>query len=257
MISLEDIKNTNIGISLNSPGLGDNLILSHLPENFFKNTGKKLITNTNHPIFQFNPYVDNTINPDIWITSQEICEGGSNLVRNIKKINPRHSIASEHCHFFSLPKCYLRHSRLYIHEDIDTKQNKVCVHTTGKSIGGTMSDKVISIIKENYKNYHLVQIGGNNDKKIDFAEDKTGLNLFETAKEIAESAIFIGIDSSQLHIANCYPKVRKKLLINYFNEDQFEKLSPLYGDAAWWDFNIETYNNYEYDIGCSMSFLKI
>ncbi len=29
------------------------------------------------------------------------------------------------------------------------------------------------------------------------------------------------------------------------------------GDAPWWDFNIETYNPFDYDVGCSMSYLKI
>jgi hypothetical protein len=257
MISFEDCKKLKIGIALTGPGLGDNLILSHLPENFFRNTGKKLICDKNNKIFAHNPFIDTNTKPDIILTHQQICEGGSHLVRNIKKINPRHSMASEHCQFFSLPKCYLRHSRLYIYEDLKTVHNKVCVHTTGKSYG-SLSDEIIESIENNYKDYNLVQIGGPFDKKIKSAEDKTGLDFFDTAKEIAESAIFIGVDSGAgIGTAYCYPKVRKKLIINYFNEEHFEKLSPLYGDAAWWEFNIEAYNTYEYDIGCSMTFLKI
>ena len=257
MLTYEQACNLKIGIHLSGPGLGDNLILSSLPENYFRNTGKKLIGDKNNPIFKNNPYVDSESHADIWLTQQQICDGGSYLVRTLKNKHPHPSIPYEHCQFFSLPKCYLRHSRLYIYEDLKTIHNKVCIHTSGKSIGGTMTDEIIATIEENYKDYHLVQIGGPNDKRIEFAEDKRGLDLFNTAKEIAEASIFIGIDSSQLHIANCYPKVRKKLIINYFSEEQFETLSPLYKDAPWWEFNIETYNPFQYDVGCSMSYLKI
>jgi hypothetical protein len=257
MISFEDCKKLNIRIELTGPHLGDNLILSHLPENFFKNTGKKLIGDKNNQIFKYNPFIDDKIKPDIICTHQQICDGGSNLIRNIKNIHPHQSIAMEHCHFFSLPKCYLRNSRIYIYEDVKTVHNKVCVHTTGKSVG-TLPDKVIEIIEQNYEHYHLVQVGGTTDKKIKSAEDKTGLGFFETAKEIAESAIFIGIDSGAgIRVADCYPKVRKKYIINYMDEEQLEKSSPLYKDSAWWEFNMESYNCYEYDIGCSMSYLKI
>jgi len=257
MITFEDCKNLNIRIELTGPGLGDNLILSHLPENFFLNTGKKLIGDKNNQIFKYNPFIDDQTSPDIVLTHQQICEGGSILVRDIKKIHPHSSIAMEHCEFFSLPKCYLRHNRLYIYEDVKTVHNKVCVHTSGKSVP-ELPDKIIDIIEKNYKDYHLVQIGGPSDKKIKSAEDRTGLGFFDTAKEIAESAIFIGIDSGAgIRVADCYPKVRKKYIINYFNEERLQELSPLYGDAAWWEFNMESYNCYDYDIGCSMSYLKI
>ena len=257
MLTFQEACSSTIGIHLSGPGLGDNLILSSLPENYFKNTGKKLIGDKSNPIFQNNPYVDSGPTPDLWFTHQQICDETSYFVRTLKKIHPHPSIPYEHCQFFSLPKCYLRHSRLYIHEDLKTVQNKVCVHTSGKS-SGTLSEEIIERIENNYKDYHLVQTGGKADKKVKSAEDKTGLSMLDTAKEIAEAAIFIGVDSGAgYHVANCYPKVRKKLIINYFTEDQFEKLSPLYGDAPWWDFNIETYNPFDYDVGCSMSYLKI
>lgn len=257
MLTFEQSCNTKIEIKLTGPGMGDNIIMSSLPENFFKNTGNKLIGDKNNHIFKNNPFIDTESAPQRSFRQQEICDGGAYIVRTQKNIHPHFSIPFEHCQFFSLPKCYLRHSRLYIYEDLETIHNKVCVHTTGVSTGGSLSDKIIERIKNNYRNYKIVQIGGKNDKKLNFAEDKTGLNIIDTAKEISESAIFIGLDSSNFHIANCYPKVRKKLIINYFSEEQFDLLSPLYKDAAWWDFNVETYNIYDYDIGCSMSYLKI
>lgn len=257
MLTFEQACNLRIGIHLSGPGSGDNLILSSLPENYFRNTGKMLIGDKRNPIFKHNPYVDSESNADIWLTQQQICDGGSYLVRTLKNRHPHPSIPYEHCQFFSLPKCYLRHSRLYIHEDLKTVHNKVCIHTSGKS-SGMLSDEIIESIEKNYKDYHLVQTGGPSDKKVKSAENKTGLSLLDTAKEIAEAAIFIGVDSGAgYHVANCYPKVRKKLIINYFSEEQFETLSPLYKDASWWEFNIETYNLFNYDVGCSMSYLKI
>jgi hypothetical protein len=75
MITFEDCKNLNIRIELTGFGLGDNLILSHLPENFFLNTGKKLIGDKNNQIFKHNPFVDDQTAPDIVLAHQQICEG--------------------------------------------------------------------------------------------------------------------------------------------------------------------------------------
>ena len=47
MLTFEQSCNTKIEIKLTGPGLGDNIIMSSLPENFFKNTGNKLIGDKN------------------------------------------------------------------------------------------------------------------------------------------------------------------------------------------------------------------
>ena len=113
------------------------------------------------------------------------------------------------------------------------------------------------VIKNNYKGYDIFQVGGKEDKEFTGATDLRGLDFWNTAKHISESAIFIGVDSSMLHIAECYPKVRKKVLNYYFNEVALMKYTPLNTDASWWEFNTETYCPYDRDIGAAMSYLKI
>lgn len=51
------------------------------------------------------------------------------------------------------------------------------------------------------------------DKICENSINKLGLSIFENAKEISESAIFIGVDSGLYHLACCYPSVRKKLFL--------------------------------------------
>lgn len=266
MISLEEAKTNKYGIILDGFGLGDNLILSSLPENFYKNTGKKLAGICQRGILKYNPYIDNSEQPIKWFHASEICDEASRLTRKTDLIKTKgipvddiktFSIPDRHRYVFSLPKLYLRHSRLYIHENSQIIPNKICVNTSGKSIGGQLSDNVIEQIRINYSNYKIVQIGGLNDKSFPGAENKLGLDIFETAKEISESAIYIGVDSGNFHIANCYPRVTKKIFYNYFDECALNRYTPLYTDAVWWEFNIQSFNNFEYDIGATMSYLKI
>lgn len=257
MITFEQSMSLRIGLNLNGFGIGDDLILSSLPENFYKNTGRKMVGYSVRGILDHNPFIERDgPAPDFWVNSAQVCDAASLIAGGDRGIRIL-SIPDKHRYAFGLPKCYLRHPRLYIFEDSVTQKDKICIHTTGSSIGGRLSDDVISQIKINYKDYKLVQVGGVNDKIFPGSEDKRGLNLFDTAKEISESAIFIGVDSSNLHIASCYPRVRKKLVLNYFSEKELEIYSPLYSNAAWWEFNIETYCNSQHDIGAAMSYLKI
>lgn len=245
-----------IGLNIFSgPGLGDMIIQASLPENFYKNIREKLIDVGCHFIFDYNPYVIRGKNPDIIYTNQQIQDGARTTTDN-KKIRVL-SIADRLRYFFNLPECYLRHPRLYKYEDSETIFNKITVHTTAKTIGGIMDDKVIEAIKSNYKRYEIFQVGGLKDKNFPGATDLRGVGFWETAAHIAESAIFIGIDSSMGHIASCYPKVRRKMIINYIDEEKFKWANPLFEGEAWWDFNVESYNCYDRDIGATMSYLKI
>ena len=51
-------------------GLGDQIQLTSFPENYFKNTGEKLIDLDNNLLFDNNPYIVRNVNPsnilDIW-----------------------------------------------------------------------------------------------------------------------------------------------------------------------------------------------
>jgi hypothetical protein len=88
----------------------------------------------------------------------------------------------------------------------------------------------------------------------------TGLSKWDTIKIISSCAIYIGVDSGFYHAANCYPKVRKKIVLN-FNEEKLEKLIPLNldidPDFVWLDYGIEYFNIYDKDIGITNSYLKI
>ena len=255
MLTFEQSSNIDVGLILNGPGLGDNLILTSLPENFFRNTGRKLIDVNRHNLFDHNPFVDRTGKAEIFCSGRGICDEASSI-KDRDKVRV-FSIPQKILLAFSLPKCYLRHPRLYFEESSRQRPNKVVVHTTGKSIGGKLGKKVMDQIFKNYEGYDIVQVGGPKDEKMKGAADRAGLDVFNTAREISEAAIFIGVDSSMLHLASCYPKVRKKVLINYFKEEHFEKFTPLQGDAAWWEFNIEAYCPFDYDVGAAMSWKKI
>ena len=161
---------------------------------------------------------------------------------------------------------HLRHPRLYRHEEL---QGSTCatitVHTTGKSEGGVMPDHVIEQIQKNYKNYIIYQVGGKDDKSTPFI-DKRGLSLWETAELIAKCQIFIGVNSGMMNIAQCYPRVNRKVLLienaTLSTEDimfGYRPLSKYRPDAAahWVDFNWQYFNVHNRDMGITMTYEKI
>ena len=159
-------------------GIGDRIQFGCLPENFFLNTGHKIIDVSKCYVFDHNPYVQRDVSPDriidLWTYHWE---PSSKFL----------SKSERWCHSLELETCYLRHPRLYIYEDLPTQKDLVVVHTSGK-MKGVFSDKVIDQIQKNYEDYEIVQIGGVNDKKTPF-KDKKGLGYFETAEIISRSQI--------------------------------------------------------------------
>lgn len=154
---------------------------------------------------------------------------------------------------------------------------KVVVHTTGsdrsregseniRSWAGEdakkeMTDDIISSIMRNYKNYEIVQVGGKDDipLKGKFI-DKRGLNYWDTAKEIASAARFIGINSGMTHIANCYPKVHKRIVMAEFSREVL--ITHKAGDIrnfsfSWYDPSHMFFNRFDVDAGLTYSHLKI
>ena len=247
-----------LGIVINAPGVGDLLQFSALPENFFVHNKEKLVDEKKLWIFDYNPYVlrdvptDKTI--DLWHYQQT-------------RVNDRQAkgeihhemmgIVARTCAAFDV-QCTLRHTRLYRFEDSKTVSRKVVVHTNGKSEGGVISDKVINKIYQNYYDYDIYQIGGKSDKPTPFKNLK-GLGMWETAEQIASAEIFIGVNSSMMHIANAYPKVRKKILVTQYDYETLKKYRPTQCPpfTPWIDYNCELYNEYDIDIGATMSYNKI
>ena len=251
-----DFRNNKIGLVWSGPnGIGDSIIKSSIPENFYKNFNNKLIDINKHWIFDHNPYIDRISKPDLCIDLFK-----DQLLIIDKNLRAAHkSNASEYCWNYKIPKIFLRHPRLYKFEGETQNLNRLVVHVKGTT-NGVMPQHVIDSIPANYSNYEIIQIGMPNEPKIKGAIDKTGLSIWDTVKIISSAAIYIGVDSGFYHVANCYPRVRKKIVLN-FELEKLEKLVPLNlqidGSFVWLDYNIEYFNTYDLDVGITNSFLKI
>ena len=234
-------------------GIGDRIQFGCLPENFYLNTGDKMVDVSDCYVFDHNPFVirNRNVSPDrvvnLWVHKWEP--------------SPNFLSKSERwCDGLGLETCFLRHPRLYIYEDVPTQSNLITVHTSGK-MKGTFSDKIIDQIHKNYQGYDIVQVGGKDDKGTPFT-DRRGLNFFESANLIAQSQIFIGPSSGMYHISRCYPKVRKKVVVldsdGDLDRETLKTFSPykLICDD-WLDFDTEIYNESKYDIGVTRALHKI
>lgn len=233
-------------------GIGDKIQFTHIPENIFKSTGKKIFDISNSWVFDNNPYVERNIlsetvdlTIDLWLFSQQMPRDGfkSHADRFFQCFNKLYNFNIEPM---------LRHPRLYLYENEEIRPDRVIVHTTGKSEIMPLNEKVIQAIQNNYKNYEIIQIGGYEDKPTPFKK-MLGLNFFDTAKLIATSSIFIGVNSGMMNIANCYPRVNKKILIPR-NLDIF---CPMSNDNVWFDHGTTFFNYTEQDYGATFSYLKI
>lgn len=259
---MKDFLNKKIGIvGLNNGGhhIGDSIVYSSFPENFFLNFNNKIIDLEKYWIFDNNPYVLRDIKPDIVIN---LPEEAHKYPRNIffETIVARNN-------FFGRYKLdvHLTKPNLYIHQNV--VQNKsICLHLTGKSFHQLIPEYIITHILEKYKEYKIYQIGGQNDLIINNTINKLGLSIYESARLIAESEIFIGINSGMMHLANCYNNVIKKIILNR-SEDEF-KLSKAsirtpqnekYSVAGfdWYDMDNELYNLSDNNLGVTNSYRLI
>ena len=221
---MNSIQNLKIGFTGFNGGIGDQIMVSSFPENFYRNYNKKLIDMNNLWIFDYNPYIGRNIEPDLVMnhlkTQIHIIKSGQR--KDFK------SDAEEICNNFSLPKCYLRSPRLYKYEDSKTEKDLVIVHTTGRTVK-YLPDHIIEQISKNYSDYRIIQIGLSTDKETPFNKflDKT---KWETAELISKAAIFIGVNSGFYHVANCYPKVRKKIILHELTENTLLDFEPKKSD---------------------------
>jgi len=245
--------NKKYGIRDYDSGIGDAVIKSSFPENFFMNYNQKLIDIERKWIFDYNPYVERDKDPDIVLPFLE--RQREIINKNERKSHLSH--AEEYCFNFDLPKCFLRRPRLYKYEDLETDKNQVVVHTFGKTVG-PMKEYIRKQITKNYQNYKLIQIGMPYDPIIEGAEDARGLSVWDSIKIIASSSIFIGVNSGFHHISKAYPKVRSKLILEV-PQDRLLNFRPmdLKNNFEWFEFGVEYYNDTEYDIGITDAYLKI
>jgi len=235
-----------LAISNVGPGIGDKLQFGAVPENYYRNFGKKVVDLSNCWVFDHNPYVTREL-------KREEVTGYINLwmvqfpPEDFLSYGERQTIK------FGWPKCYLRHPRLYKFEDVDIEPKTVVVHTNGKSEGGVMSDRMIDQIVKNYKGYKIFQIGGPNDRPTPF-EQARGLSMWDSAELIASSQIFIGVNSSMMNIANCYPRVHRKVVIHRPDVSQYYPVSRM---SSWIDYNWTYIADEEDDVGVCYSYKKV
>ena len=266
--------------------IGDQVCTTGVPENLFDATGaRSYITDPKIWAFKYNPYVD-------LISEDDLPKDHYNIT-----LVPDARIPEQAKHYQDSMGCVitgsqteymlaqlgvtepkLRHPRLYIYEDLDIRPNKVVVHTTGsdRTKAGEpavrpwageddvriLSDDILKAIQHNYRDYEIVQIGAVTDKTCPgTSQDLRGkLDYWGTAREIAEAAVFIGVLSGPMHIANCYPRTMKKIVLQEFPESSVRTWRP--GDTrnfsfTWIDPNSTYYNKFNYDAGISFSYTKI
>tara|TARA_R100001163_G_scaffold63361_2_gene55163 strand:+ start:215 stop:1111 length:897 start_codon:yes stop_codon:yes gene_type:complete len=158
-----------------------------------------------------------------------------------------------------------RSPRLYKFDDPkNVKPTQISIHVgpSNNNSSQYIPDFVLKKIKERYTNYNIVQIGSKKDFDSPF-EDKRGLDIWETVKTIAQSAIFIGVNSGPMNIANCYPHISKKLIMN--REDHWEKkldrFQPLDHKTSesfgWADLGWQYYVTDENDVNSMYSYKRI
>lgn len=225
-----------------SIGIGDKIQFSSLPEVFFYNTNEKILDYSHCWIYDYNPYVIREAMPDVklkiinpWEISHNYKSGYylSTVERFFKNTE------------FSNFKITLRHPRLYKFEDCKIIPNRITIHTMGKSEGGMINDEVIDHIKNKYKNFEIIQVGGSEDKSTPFI-NKLGLDMWKTVELIASSAIFIGVNSGMMNIANCYPRINRKIILN---RNDIDTITPLNPNTGWLDYNVQYFNQSIFDIG--------
>tara|TARA_R100001510_G_C7637464_1_gene195380 strand:- start:169 stop:1029 length:861 start_codon:yes stop_codon:yes gene_type:complete len=275
-------------------GIGDQIQLSSIPEAFYKKHGKKLIDVNKSWIFDYNPYVVR----DVYFPELKFRDQNKKRIylpviysKDLKTIRQLWSKATQNsdlsrsywfylaagvsCDWDLLKLDFPRGPRLYKYEDPkNVNPTQISIHIgPSNSAGRYIPNSILKTIKQRYSNYDIIQVGSIEDNSSPFI-DKRGVDLWESVKIIAQSAIFIGINSGPMHIANCYPHINKKYLITsnidtsistYTETDEsiatFRPLTESVGDdtewGTWVDYGWQYYNSTEYDMGCTYSYNKI
>lgn len=272
-------------LHFNFKHIGDQVCTTAIPENLYNVTGmKSIITDESIWAFKHNPYVVFmseeeakdypviSLIPDCRIEKQ--IKAYSNMMQSLTTNGQTEYM----CVNMGFNDVRLRHPRLYIHEDVHTRPTKIVVHTTGSdrtrdgevAIRRTsgeddvrvMSDEVCDAILKNYKNFEIVQVGGKDDKPLGgHSVNFCGrLDYWEVAREIAEAARFIGVNSGPMHIANCYPKVEKRIVLMEFPRDTLLTFKP--SDIrnwlfSWLDVGNTYFNKTDIDVAYTYSYKKI
>ena len=272
-------------LKFNFHHIGDQISTTSIPENVFNVTGKKcVITDKRIWAFEHNPYVHFLEEEDAIDLPEISLIPDCRVQEQVKHYSEKmHTIVASSqteymCVNLGFSHVCLRHPRLYIHEHETIVPNKIVVHTTGsdrtrdneapiRTSSGedsvrVMSDEVIDSILTNYRDYQIIQLGGSEDKPLGgHSIDMRGkLSFFDVAKEIATSSKFIGVNSGLMHIANCYPRVEKRIVLMEFPVDTLMTFKPC--DIrnwlfSWLDISNTHFNKFDRDVGMTYSYKKL
>lgn len=258
-----------IGITIagNHPslGLGDKLQFSSFPENFHANTGEKVIDLDGHWFFDHNPYVVRGEDPSLvldlwglgnhWYDSRPIIS--SIAERTIKIVEQ--VLKNEHIYKNVKFRTILNHPRLYKFENFNIG-DAVC-HFSGRA-GGDLDEKVVAEIDSKYGgSYNLIRQSHNRAFCCKMMQEFVDFPIWKVAELIAQSDLFIGLDSGLSHIARCFPHIRRKIILTKYSEEKLEnEVVPMLaseGDYHWLDGSCEYFNCFDHDISFTKSYKKI
>ena len=294
----------DIFIDVDHNGLGDRVQMSSVPEAIYKWYGKKVVDINKSWIFDHNPYVIRRedhggdlkikfknegfpclycdeldwINPDVKAAVNLTKLNGRDFKMLMHSLSPpftEHQIASSRNTWIfqrlsinanqKLELDIPRGPRLYKYENPNkVYRDQIAVHVgPSKSTDQFIPDHVLDTIKKRYSNYKIIQIGGAGDNSSPFI-DKRGLDIWDSIEIIAKSAIFIGINSGPMNIANCYPHINKKFICNTDTDslgEQLQRFEPLnsrlHPSFGWVDFGWQYFSTNDYDMGRIYSHKRI
>lgn len=272
-------------LHFNFKHIGDQVCTTAIPENLHNVTGmKSIITDDSIWAFKHNPYVvfmseeEAKDYPVISLIPDCRIEKQIKAYNNMMQSLTTNGQTEYMCVNMGFNDVRLRHPRLYVHEDSKTIPTKIVVHTTGsdrtrdkepaiRTGSGeddvrVMSDEVCNAILENYKDFDIIQVGAADDKPLGgHSVNLCGkLDYWQVAKEISEAARFIGVNSGPMHIANCYPRVEKRIVLMEFPRDTLLTFKP--SDIrnwlfSWLDVTNTYFNKTDIDIAYTYSYKKL
>lgn len=244
-------------------GVGDGLQFSSVPENYFRETGQKLIDVSRPWFFDFNPYVVRTDEKpqtirEMWNFSPRrydfpIPTGDEHRSRDVY-----HSNAEIHSLVWGVKPTLIR-PRLYRFENFPYHSRKtILLHIDGKS-HGTLPEHIIRHVIEKYGPTGNLKLIGRPHHTYGLEHIFTE-TLWDLAKVISEASMLIGADSGPSWIAACYPdvivkKVRVRPVTSNYTD--WTPLAVKNFHAHWDDRIFQIFNPSEYDAGPFQSYRKM
>ncbi len=249
------------GISIKPTiGVGDALQFSSVPENYFRDTGEKLIDVSMPWFFDHNPFVyrgraQPTKVTELWNFGVKQFDFPKLRHQSVYLTN-----AEIYAAVMGVKNVTLNRPRIYQFEDFPfEKRDTILLHTHGRS-HGVMPDHVLQhVLKKYMPTERLFHIGPVNSPDYGIPKIVTE-TLWDLAKVISQAQMLIGMDSGPSWIAACYPDVIIKKLRTKPSLDTLKNWVPLSLDnihSHWDDRCHQIFNVSEEDVGFTSSYRKI